>query len=70
MLPNKFKALHYRKQELSCGFISISDCSNVIVKDCILTGQNLQKSFIVIFYGSKDISVTRSINVSFINLSD
>ena len=53
------------------GFISISDCSNVIVKDCILTGHKTYRTIGAagkpVSMGSYDISVTRSINVSFIN---
>lgn len=53
------------------GFISISDCSNVLVKDCILTGHKTYRTIGAagkpVSMGSYDISVTRSINVSFVN---
>ena len=53
------------------GFISISDCSNVLIKDCILTGHKTYRTIGAagkpVSMGSYDISVTRSINVSFVN---
>ena len=53
------------------GFISISDCSNVLVKDCILTGHKTYRTIGAagkpVSMGSYDISVKRSINVSFVN---
>ena len=53
------------------GFISISDCSNVLVKDCILTGHKTYRTIgnarKPVSMGSYDISVTRSIGVSFVN---
>ena len=53
------------------GFISISDCSNVLVKDCILTGHKTYRTIGAagkpVSMGSYDLSVTRSINISFEN---
>jgi hypothetical protein len=53
------------------GFISISDCYNVLVKDCVLTGhktyQTIGNAGKSVSMGSYDISVTRSISVSFVN---
>ena len=55
------------------GFISISDCSNVLVKDCVLTGHKTYRTIgnagKPVSMGSYDISVTRSIGVSFVNCS-
>lgn len=53
------------------GFISISDSSNVLVKDCVLTGhktyQTIGAAGKPVSMGSYDLSVTRSINVAFEN---
>ncbi len=53
------------------GFISISDCSNITVKGCILTGHKTYKTIgnagKPVSMGSYDLSVRRSINVSIIN---
>ena len=55
------------------GFISISDCTNVLVKDCVLTGHKTYRTIgnagKHVSMGSYDISVTRSIGVSFVNCS-
>ena len=55
------------------GFINISECTNVIVKDTVLTGHktytkigNAGKS---VPMGSYDISITRALNVSLVNCS-
>ena len=52
-------------------FISISDSSNVLVKDCVLTGhktyQTIGAAGKPVSMGSYDLSVTRSINVAFEN---
>lgn len=53
------------------GFISISDCSDILVKDCIMTGHKTYRTIggagKPVSMGSYDLSVTRSINVSFEN---
>ena len=53
------------------GFISISDCSNILIKDCLLTGHKTYKTIgnagKPVSMGSYDISVTRAIGVSFVN---
>lgn len=53
------------------GFISISDCSNVLVKDCVMTGHKTYRTIGAagkpVSMGSYDLSVTRSINISFEN---
>lgn len=53
------------------GFISISDCYNVLVKDCILTGHKTYRTIgnagKPVSMGSYDISVTRSIGLTFVN---
>ena len=55
------------------GFISISDCTNILVKDCVLTGHKTYRTIgnagKPVSMGSYDISVTRSIGVSFVNCS-
>lgn len=53
------------------GFISISDCSNVLVKDCVMTGHKTYRTIGAagkpVFMGSYDLSVSRAINISFVN---
>jgi hypothetical protein len=53
------------------GFISISDCSNITVKGCVLTGHKTYRTIgnagKPVSMGSYDLSVRRSINVSIIN---
>lgn len=53
------------------GFISISDCSNVIIRDCILTGHKTYETIgsagVKVAMGSYDINVNRALNVSFVN---
>ena len=67
---------HYIKGEGSHGapyrgFISISDCSNVLVKDCVMTGHKTYRTIGAagkpVSMGSYDLSVRRAINISFIN---
>ncbi len=55
------------------GFVNVSDCANVTVKNTVLTGRKLyytvkpdSKSTTT---GTYDISVTRALNISFINCS-
>ena len=53
------------------GFIRVSDCSDVTVKNTILTGHKTYKTIgsagVSVSMGSYDILVNRSVNVSFIN---
>ena len=53
------------------GFLSISDCSNITVKDCILTGHKTYRTIgnagKPVSMGSYDLSVRRAINVNVIN---
>lgn len=55
------------------GFINIRDCSYVTVKNTILTGHKTYRTIGAagkpVSMGSYDISVTRALNVSFINCS-
>jgi hypothetical protein len=55
------------------GFISISDCSTITVRNCILTGhktyQTIGSAGVPVSMGSYDISLTRALNVSFVNCS-
>jgi len=55
------------------GFISIHDCSNVTVKNTILTGHKTYRTIgsagKPVSMGSYDISVSRALNVSFMNCS-
>ena len=55
------------------GFINISDCSNVTVKNTILTGHKTYRTIgsagKPVSMGSYDIIVNRALNVSFINCS-
>lgn len=55
------------------GFIGIGDCANVTVSNTILTGrktyQTIGSAGLAVHMGSYDISVNRSLNVSFINCS-
>ncbi|WP_080904685.1 hypothetical protein [Parabacteroides sp. Marseille-P3160] len=51
------------------GFISISDCSNVTIKNAVLTGHKVYKTIgsagSVVSMGTYDISVTRANNIRF-----
>jgi hypothetical protein len=55
------------------GFISIADCANVSVKNCVLSGhktyQTIGSAGKAVSMGSYDILVSRAINVSFVNCS-
>ncbi len=55
------------------GFISISDCSNVTVRNTILTGhktyQTIGSAGVRVSMGSYDILINRALNVSFVNCS-
>jgi hypothetical protein len=55
------------------GFIHISDCSYVTVKNTILTGhkvyQTIGSAGVSVSMGTYDISVNRALNVSFVNCS-
>lgn len=55
------------------GFISISDCANVTVRNTILTGHKTYRTIgsagEPVSMGSYDISVNRALNVSFVNCS-
>ncbi|MDH3244588.1 MAG: hypothetical protein OEM26_08230, partial [Saprospiraceae bacterium] len=55
------------------GFINVSDCSNVTIRNTLLTGrrtyQTIGSAGLEVSMGSYDISVSRAINVSFINCS-
>ncbi len=55
------------------GFINVSDCSNVTIRNTLLTGrrtyQTIGSAGLQVSMGSYDISVSRAINVSFINCS-
>ena len=55
------------------GFISIHDCSNVTVKNTILTGHKTYRTIGAagkpVSMGSYDLSVSRALNVSFVNCS-
>ena len=55
------------------GFISIHDCSNVMIKNTLLTGhktyQTIGSAGKPVSMGSYDIMMTRALNVSFINCS-
>jgi hypothetical protein len=55
------------------GFINISDCSYVTVRNSILTGhktyQTIGSAGVKVSMGTYDISVNRALNVSFVNCS-
>lgn len=55
------------------GFINISDCANVTVKNTVLTGRKMYQTIgsagVTVSMGSYDISVNRALNVSFVNCS-
>jgi len=55
------------------GFIVVSDCSNVTVRDTILTGHKTYETIgsagLPVSMGSYDISAKRALNVSFVNCS-
>lgn len=55
------------------GFLHISDCSYVTVKNTILTGhktyQTIGSAGVTVSMGSYDITVNRALNVSFVNCS-
>lgn len=55
------------------GFINISDCANVMVKNTVLTGHKMYQTIgsagVTVPMGSYDISVNRALNVSFVNCS-
>jgi hypothetical protein len=55
------------------GFINISNCSGVTVKNTILTGrrtyQTIGSAGVTVSMGSYDILITRALNVSFVNCS-
>lgn len=53
------------------GFISISNCSDVTVKNSILTGHKMYRTIgsagVAVSMGTYDINVNRALNVSFVN---
>ena len=55
------------------GFINISDCSYVTVRNTILTGhktyQTIGSAGVTVSMGTYDISINRALNVSFVNCS-
>lgn len=55
------------------GFINISNCANVTVKNCILTGHKTYRTIgsagEPVSMGTYDLSVNRALNVSFLNCS-
>jgi hypothetical protein len=55
------------------GFISIHDCSNVMVQNTILTGHKTYRTLgsagKPVSMGSYDISISRALNISFVNCS-
>jgi hypothetical protein len=55
------------------GFINISDCSYITVRNAILTGhktyQTIGSAGVSVSMGSYDISLNRALNVSFVNCS-
>jgi hypothetical protein len=55
------------------GFLHISDCSNVTVRNTILTGhktyQTIGSAGVKVSMGTYDITVNRALNVSFVNCS-
>lgn len=55
------------------GFIHISDCANITVKNSILTGHKTYETVgsagVKVSMGTYDISVNRALNVSFVNCS-
>lgn len=55
------------------GFISISNCSDVTVKNSILTGHKMYRTIgsagVAVSMGTYDINVNRALNVSFVNCS-
>ena len=55
------------------GFINIRDCSNITVQNTILTGHKTYRTIGAagkpVSMGSYDLSVTRALNVSFVNCS-
>lgn len=55
------------------GFINISDCSDVTVRNAVLTGHKTYETIgsagVKVSMGTYDISVNRALNVSFVNCS-
>ena len=55
------------------GFISVGDCSFVVVRNTILTGRKMYQTIgaagVTVSMGSYDISVNRALNLSFVNCS-
>ena len=55
------------------GFINISDCAQVKVENCILTGHKTYETIgsagVKVSMGTYDITVNRALNVSFVNCS-
>ncbi|MCK3683218.1 hypothetical protein [Maribellus sp. YY47] len=55
------------------GFVNISECAWVTVKNCILTGhktyQTIGSAGVPVSMGTYDITVNRALNVSFVNCS-
>lgn len=55
------------------GFINISNCAHVSIKNCILTGHKTYSTIgsagVSVTMGTYDISINRALNVSFINCS-
>ncbi|NND35040.1 MAG: hypothetical protein HKN76_20810 [Saprospiraceae bacterium] len=55
------------------GFLNIRDCANVIVKNTVLTGHKTYRTIgsagKPVSMGSYDISVSRAVNISFVNCS-
>ena len=55
------------------GFINISDCANITIRNTIFTGHKTYRTIGAagksVSMGSYDISISRSLNVSFINCS-
>ena len=53
------------------GFINVSDCANVRVQNCVLTGHKTYETIgsagVKVSMGTYDISVNRALNVSFVN---
>src|SRR5690606_14839849 len=53
------------------GFLNIADCSNVTVKNCLLTGHKTYETIgsagVKVLMGTYDIIVNRALNVSFID---
>ncbi len=55
------------------GFINISDCANITVKNTVLTGHKMYNTIgsagTKVAMGTYDISISRALNISFINCS-